>query len=148
MFSYFVFLFFWFFVFNDTATTEIHTLSLHDALPILPAQTELLQALAEQHCGGFAGASCRVRSEEHTSELQSRRELVCRLLLETNNVPDSRRAPRPCPCPRALLRRSRRSSRGRSPPPCRTYHPPARRRRPRWSLRTPRARNRGSRRSR
>src|SRR5216683_571586 len=67
------------FFFNDTATTEIYTLSLHDALPI----------------GAAAGADCRAarlqssrtsyrkpRSEEHTSELQSRSDLVCRLLLE------------------------------------------------------------------
>src|SRR6267378_8064036 len=66
---------FFVFFFNDTATTEIYTLSLHDALPI-------------------SGGSCwncwkrcmtrsrRSRSEEHTSELQSRRDLVCRLLLE------------------------------------------------------------------
>src|SRR5215203_7276179 len=65
-----------FFFFNDTATTEIYTLSLHDALPI---------------CGRPAGWCRRTRwptrcaanrSEEHTSELQSRQYLVCRLLLE------------------------------------------------------------------
>src|SRR5580692_5211312 len=69
-----------FFFFNDTATTEIYTLSLHDALPIstLPA-----------HClpAGLVGAptaratSSTSRSEEHTSELQSQSNLVCRLLL-------------------------------------------------------------------
>src|SRR6266496_3911560 len=67
---------FFFFFFNDTATTEIYTLSLHDALPIAIATC----------CSGGSGTRCpatwRPRSEEHTSELQSRRELVCRLLLE------------------------------------------------------------------
>src|SRR3712207_7776280 len=83
-----------FFFFNDTATTEIYTLSLHDALPIL-----------QRHCGNHRAAclqpanrhpaavkrrevehrddkGCQYRSEEHTSELQSRQYLVCRLLLE------------------------------------------------------------------
>src|SRR2546429_8716351 len=77
-----------FFFFNDTATTEIYTLSLHDALPIWRQP---------RPCGGSAGREslARVvrrgrlpgrlpdrRSEEHTSELQSRLHLVCRLLLE------------------------------------------------------------------
>ena len=78
------------FFFNDTATTEIYTLSLHDALPI-----SLIG------CGRIAGHHCRsidavdgielaavcdleIRSEEHTSELQSLAYLVCRLLLEKN----------------------------------------------------------------
>src|SRR3982751_7150286 len=68
---------FLFFFFNDTATTEIYTLSLHDALPIfmrLPFPLLLWAIL----CGPSAAA----RSEEHTSELQSRSDLVCRLLLE------------------------------------------------------------------
>src|SRR5258708_30032747 len=72
------------FFFNDTATTEIYTLSLHDALPI---STTL--AMAVDHCFGVIGlhrleASIRPenRSEEHTSELQSPDHLVCRLLLE------------------------------------------------------------------
>src|SRR5690349_23791212 len=68
-----------FFFFNDTATTEIYTLSLHDALPIWPADNSAITTL------GTAGTGYRqnlVRSEEHTSELQSRRDLVCRLLLE------------------------------------------------------------------
>src|ERR1035438_10929038 len=65
------------FFFNDTATTEIYTLSLHDALPIC----------GRPHAGGGGdGVQCgprrRHRSEEHTSELQSLRHLVCRLLLE------------------------------------------------------------------
>src|SRR5438477_10815396 len=70
-----------FFFFNDTATTEIYTLSLHDALPI---------STRARHCGKrdrTAGrgrpALCNgKRSEEHTSELQSHVNLVCRLLLE------------------------------------------------------------------
>src|SRR5215813_15397187 len=72
-------LFFFFFI--DTATTEIYTLSLHDALPI-----------SSRSCADFrsSGLTCSVsiirlwlrRSEEHTSELQSRPHLVCRLLLE------------------------------------------------------------------
>src|SRR5438105_14480428 len=75
-------LLFFFFFFNDTATTEIYTLSLHDALPICAA---CLQSWGTSP--GRAGAKqCRCtpswRSEEHTSELQSRVDLVCRLLLE------------------------------------------------------------------
>src|SRR6266496_6864822 len=66
-----------FFFFNDTATTEIYTLSLHDALPIY-ARWTIGRMLPEWP----AALSCVRRSEEHTSELQSRRELVCRLLLE------------------------------------------------------------------
>src|SRR3712207_7832818 len=90
-----------FFFFNDTATTEIYTLSLHDALPILGkddhrgvlrGQRRSLPALGrvepdddrhgqgEQH--GDARQHQQTRSEEHTSELQSRQYLVCRLLLE------------------------------------------------------------------
>src|SRR5437868_14905679 len=72
---------FFFFFFNATATTEIYTLSLHDALPIfrLPARRIRRAALRPvRHPDG----SKRSRSEEHTSELQSRFDLVCRLLLE------------------------------------------------------------------
>src|SRR5476651_2910337 len=69
------FLFFFFF-FNDTATTEIYTLSLHDALPI--SSRDGLSWPAERH----PWTTCGSRSEEHTSELQSRQYLVCRLLLE------------------------------------------------------------------
>src|SRR6267378_8436504 len=65
------------FFFNDTATTEIYTLSLHDALPIRLRTRENHSS----SCGGSTG-STTTRSEEHTSELQSRRDLVCRLLLE------------------------------------------------------------------
>src|SRR3712207_7263966 len=106
------------FFFNDTATTEIYTLSLHDALPIyvaarfggeefsvlLPeAPIEEATAIAERirHAVAArrffvptAGEPVRatVRSEEHTSELQSRQYLVCRLLLEkTTKAPTSRK---------------------------------------------------------
>src|SRR2546430_12753209 len=65
-----------FFFFNDTATTEIYTLSLHDALPICP------RPAGPSRCPGGGGPSPRARSEEHTSELQSQSNLVCRLLLE------------------------------------------------------------------
>src|SRR2546422_4420720 len=76
-----------FFFFNDTATTEIYTLSLHDALPIStrkPALSLSRQTTAVRRTEGLSGFSFRVwlRSEEHTSELQSRPHLVCRLLLE------------------------------------------------------------------
>src|SRR6266496_6602191 len=70
-------LLFLFFFFNDTATTEIYTLSLHDALPISSRCTLLLVVT---DCWPVNLTS--KRSEEHTSELQSRRDLVCRLLLE------------------------------------------------------------------
>src|SRR5476649_3086071 len=67
---------FFFFFFNDTATTEIYTLSLHDALPI-SYLTGCLQARPSR-----LSIPCCARSEEHTSELQSHSDLVCRLLLE------------------------------------------------------------------
>src|SRR5438874_13492407 len=72
------------FFFNDTATTEIYTLSLHDALPIWSRTSTASPAGRCPPCTGPACASptCSSRSEEHTSELQSRRDLVCRLLLE------------------------------------------------------------------
>src|SRR6267378_975687 len=66
-----------FFFFNDTATTEIYTLSLHDALPI-SSPHENAEWRRRYHILDRDGW----RSEEHTSELQSRRDLVCRLLLE------------------------------------------------------------------
>src|SRR3989442_7102963 len=74
-----------FFFFNDTATTEIYTLSLHDALPICGKQD--VQAPRSDQGAGQAvqaprGGDAAKRSEEHTSELQSRPHLVCRLLLE------------------------------------------------------------------
>src|SRR6267142_6483820 len=68
--------FFFFFFFNDTATTEIYTLSLHDALPI---HTSLTGSNWPGPPSTFPSA---VRSEEHTSELQSHVTIVCRLLLE------------------------------------------------------------------
>src|SRR6202047_5570177 len=72
--------------FNDTAPTEIYTLSLHDALPILTSCKVSLAVLAD-HWFCSPAALCRraKRSEEHTSELQSPYELVCRLLLENKN---------------------------------------------------------------
>src|SRR3712207_7938363 len=81
--------------FNDTATTEIYTLSLHDALPICrdAAQPgdQALALLLQRHLGEAAlGDVVAVhRSEEHTSELQSRQYLVCRLLLEKKIRPES-----------------------------------------------------------
>src|SRR2546430_17536771 len=75
------------FFFNDTATTEIYTLSLHDALPISslitakragrPSNARLKDTISTLIC-----SPSRSRSEEHTSELQSQSNLVCRLLLE------------------------------------------------------------------
>src|SRR2546422_6188090 len=69
-----------FFFFNDTATTEIYTLSLHDALPISRFQEAAPGAAAMEPL--MVASRCSRRSEEHTSELQSRLHLVCRLLLE------------------------------------------------------------------
>src|SRR3712207_7294130 len=94
--------FFIFFFFNDTATTEIYTLSLHDALPISGATLRYVVTASTTACNGRRrpygvhdprmtvtparrarnSAASRLRSEEHTSELQSRQYLVCRLLLE------------------------------------------------------------------
>src|SRR2546429_8722245 len=82
--------FFCFFFFNDTATTEIYTLSLHDALPICLKMFLNCFELAGFHRAvrqmqsamGGLGKNRIDRSEEHTSELQSRLHLVCRLLLE------------------------------------------------------------------
>src|SRR3712207_7207023 len=84
------------FFFNDTATTEIYTLSLHDALPISSrsygsrratsttrAPAESMRLISSACCGFWAIA---LRSEEHTSELQSRQYLVCRLLLEKKKI--------------------------------------------------------------
>src|SRR3712207_8830717 len=78
------------FFFNDTATTEIYTLSLHDALPIssrvrggvfklVDYARSLMETMMEAHDRFYLE---QTRSEEHTSELQSRQYLVCRLLLE------------------------------------------------------------------
>src|SRR3712207_8357854 len=88
-----------YFFFNDTATTEIYTLSLHDALPISSCSAlvrtvwlSIERSAADatfpaarrrlQRYNGYAGRDRGARSEEHTSELQSRQYLVCRLLLE------------------------------------------------------------------
>src|SRR3989442_4339383 len=71
---------FFFFFFNDTATTEIYTLSLHDALPIFSRLGPFVRSPEPRRLCGPPGLSGR--SEEHTSELQSRPHLVCRLLLE------------------------------------------------------------------
>src|SRR5258708_10977574 len=79
------------FFFNDTATTEIYTLSLHDALPI--CSQEHLRKLARGSEAGLRNMALEVererpRSEEHTSELQSPDHLVCRLLLEKKKTPE------------------------------------------------------------
>src|SRR3712207_7781456 len=106
--KYIVYVFF----FNDTATTEIYTLSLHDALPIWVIVQQHPSLMERYHPVGVPGGklhvvghddhqlsllhemdyqvaqqsdSLRIRSEEHTSELQSRQYLVCRLLLEKKN---------------------------------------------------------------
>src|SRR3712207_7044544 len=84
-----------FFFFNDTATTEIYTLSLHDALPISTSRvrpirrsstcsssSEARSRPSRWPCRWAASSASPTRSEEHTSELQSRQYLVCRLLLE------------------------------------------------------------------
>src|SRR2546428_4790851 len=91
-----------FFFFNDTATTEIYTLSLHDALPICAFHcdqhhswrqhrqcdgSQSQSGLSDQRHNGRRRSESPLRSEEHTSELQSRSDLVCRLLLEKKNTP-------------------------------------------------------------
>src|SRR5258706_6551983 len=83
-----------FFFFNDTATTEIYTLSLHDALPIsLSGSRARGRSATPRRC---LRRCLRRRSEEHTSELQSLTNLVCRLLLEkkkkTNTLKPTRRS--------------------------------------------------------
>src|SRR6266487_6661106 len=89
LFSYFLFFFFFF---NDTATTEIYTLSLHDALPIwwLPRSSKPVRGASLPWRVRFPSASATSgfasRSEEHTSELQSPVHLVCRLLLEKKKL--------------------------------------------------------------
>src|SRR5258707_5222872 len=85
-----------FFFFNDTATTEIYTLSLHDALPISaigsPSCTRAASSTRARSRSSSPAPGSRTsrtpffRSEEHTSELQSRQYLVCRLLLEKKNT--------------------------------------------------------------
>src|SRR2546430_7348351 len=71
-----------FFFFNDTATTEIYTLSLHDALPISIGREGNHEPFGGRPHYEIALRSRHQRSEEHTSELQSQSNLVCRLLLE------------------------------------------------------------------
>src|SRR3712207_6963762 len=106
------------FVFNDTATTEIYTLSLHDALPILPGVAGgvsaalyafllirflLTEEPSPEPLNILLNAS--LRSEEHTSELQSRQYLVCRLLLEKKK---SRKSPARSATPASLKAKSSR----------------------------------------
>src|SRR5204863_7533880 len=75
-----------FFFFHDTATTEIYTLFLHDALPICALRCRSARGLLRRTvCESRTLDARHRRSEEHTSELQSRRDLVCRLLLEKKN---------------------------------------------------------------
>src|SRR2546423_3942508 len=109
---------FFFFFFNDTATTEIYTLSLHDALPISLAtesgtcgSAPLIASASRRSCSGFTyeNRRFRARSEEHTSELQSLAYLVCRLLLEKKKYADKQRAGRvtaaqasPCHSPQSI----------------------------------------------
>src|SRR2546430_9340088 len=77
------------FFFNDTATTEIYTLSLHDALPISACASAWAVARPSPEPPPLINAACPAmsiaRSEEHTSELQSQSNLVCRLLLVQKN---------------------------------------------------------------
>src|SRR2546430_13903320 len=83
---------FFFFFFNDTATTEIYTLSLHDALPISGGRLGIVNrpsmSVTAVRCAlvpVFVTVTL-ARSEEHTSELQSQSNLVCRLLLEKKKI--------------------------------------------------------------
>src|SRR5205809_4618115 len=90
-----------FFFFPETATTEIYTLSLHDALPICSAGdgVQIMNATIRRAVGipdepcfthrAVGGDERGDRSEEHTSELQSRLHLVCRLLLEKKKTTGS-----------------------------------------------------------
>src|SRR5260370_25202404 len=80
-----------FFFFNDTATTEIYTLSLHDALPIcMPPPPPAAEKAKPHHHHKKHAEPKGQRSEEHTSELQSHLNLVCRLLLEKKKNGDTR----------------------------------------------------------
>src|SRR5271168_4250323 len=98
------------FFFNDTATTEIYTLSLHDALPISgPAvrrRTPTDRAPADRlRTGQGRGPRPPGRSEEHTSELQSPYDLVCRLLLEKKKHITQRQSPQGVSLPRTTAGR-------------------------------------------
>src|SRR2546428_530722 len=98
-----------FFFFNDTATTEIYTLSLHDALPICDYVRAI--ELFKRSLALRPNQPQVLRSEEHTSELQSRSDLVCRLLLEkkknnTSELAFSHKDAYSCHC-RGLSRRIR-----------------------------------------
>src|SRR2546428_3351172 len=81
-----------YFFFNDTATTEIYTLSLHDALPICSTSAFTVSSRRPRRWRTAVAIPSpsrirpRRRSEEHTSELQSRSDLVCRLLLEKKKI--------------------------------------------------------------
>src|SRR5437773_11863784 len=104
LYPFYFFLIFFFFFFNDTATTEIYTLSLHDALPIFYGLMSYGVTRRTNEIGirvALGAPRSRVfwmilrdgllfastgRSEEHTSELQSHHDLVCRLLLEKKNT--------------------------------------------------------------
>src|SRR5258707_15242600 len=100
---YYIHISFLFFFFNDTATTEIYTLSLHDALPISPARPARRRLCSfrpyrqphlrfRAYCQKRRQALDRqTRSEEHTSELQSRQYLVCRLLLEKKKKKETKK---------------------------------------------------------
>src|SRR2546423_7908120 len=105
-----------FFFFNDTATTEIYTLSLHDALPISHRSWSRVrlqrrgQLLTRADLELVVDVAQVVRSEEHTSELQSLAYLVCRLLLEkkkkmTNTSPHWSRQPTQIPYPQDAFSR-------------------------------------------
>src|SRR2546422_1287071 len=97
---------FYFFFFNDTATTEIYTLSLHDALPIstgccvanVRGRNSASCVTGASRFQGQTSWQISQRSEEHTSELQSRLHLVCRLLLEKKKKKQIRRHERKHEC--------------------------------------------------
>src|SRR2546422_7544461 len=107
-----------FFFFNDTATTEIYTLSLHDALPISiirissafdligPSRFHSTRGSLDRHDlpSGDPLILPIPRSEEHTSELQSRLHLVCRLLLEKKNTKNRTSHTSPTGVPRSSTR--------------------------------------------
>src|SRR5256885_10443412 len=108
-------LFLFFFFFNDTATTEIYTLSLHDALPIYDFGVGFgvhhdaglgadFDEVGDIEVAGDADLAGIARSEEHTSELQSPCNLVCRLLLEKKKSDRGR-------CEHRLRRDTRRAAR-------------------------------------